>query len=100
MRPRSETTTIAQRLLASLSDPSALGGATARIGASIGISFAGVANPDLDDITAAADSALDAAKRSGRSTYRLAKDASPLRSIARYHALTIASHAHNGRDSF
>jgi predicted signal transduction protein with EAL and GGDEF domain len=69
-------------LLASLSAPYPLDDVTARIGASIGIALADSAPCDLDVVTAMADAALYEAKRSGRGTFRFAKDASSLRLIA------------------
>ena len=82
VRQRSDVSEVARRLLVSLSEPYVLDTATVSIGASIGIAFAESSNADLDYLASTADAALYDAKRSGRGTFRFAKDASSLRLIA------------------
>lgn len=82
VRQRNEATEMARRLLASLSEPFTQDGTTVRIGASIGIALVDTGDADLDGVVATADSALYDAKRSGRGTFRFAKNGSPLRLIA------------------
>jgi len=67
---------IARRIVASLCQPIPLVcGATAHIGASVGIALGCAGRASLDDLFKQADSALYAAKREGKNTYREARAA-------------------------
>lgn len=62
---------IASRVVNSLSQPIPLAeGGTAHIGASVGIAMYSAASDTLDDLLKQADTALYAAKRDGKNTYR------------------------------
>lgn len=77
VRRQSDVATMAQRLLASLSEPYDLDGSILHVGASIGIALANMGDAELDALAAAADAALYDAKRAGRRTFRFAKGSSP-----------------------
>jgi diguanylate cyclase (GGDEF)-like protein/PAS domain S-box-containing protein len=62
---------LAARILADLSKPVTLEGSLLRTGASIGIGFYPRDDTDPDELIRKADIALDAAKGTGRGTYRL-----------------------------
>lgn len=62
---------VASRVVSSLCQPIALaGGGTALIGASVGIAMCCAGRETLDDLLKKADTALYAAKRDGKNTYR------------------------------
>ncbi len=68
---------VASRIVNSLSQPIPLAeGGTAHIGASVGIAMYSTASDTLDDLLKKADTALYAAKRDGKNTYREAEDTS------------------------
>lgn len=82
IRQQSEASTMARRMLSTLSQPYSQGGGAVRIGASIGIAISGANNADLDELTASADRALYNVKRSGRGSFQFARDSSPVRMVA------------------
>ncbi|MGV8991806.1 MAG: diguanylate cyclase [Thiobacillus sp.] len=68
---------VARRIVKSLSQPIPLAeGGTAHIGASVGIAMYSTASDTLNDLLKQADTALYAAKRDGKNTYREAEDTS------------------------
>lgn len=82
VRQRSDASAMARRLMASISKPYAVDDKVLSLSASIGIAITHAADTDLDSLAATADAALYDAKRSGRGTFRFARDATALKLIA------------------
>jgi diguanylate cyclase (GGDEF)-like protein/PAS domain S-box-containing protein len=66
-----QATGLADRLISAVAEPIDVGGATVRVGASVGVALAAVGSPGSADLLEAADKALYEAKRQGKSCWRL-----------------------------
>jgi diguanylate cyclase (GGDEF)-like protein len=82
-RPQ-DAAVVAQKILDALQQPFALAGQEASIGCSIGIALLSESCADQSALTRAADTAMYAAKQSGRNTFRFYNDAFDQRLQRRY----------------
>lgn len=74
LRRPEDAATVAEKIIAAVSEPVALGGAQVRVGCSIGIALLSEGTPDLEALMRASDTAMYAAKDRGRNVYEFYND--------------------------
>ncbi len=71
----SNASVVANKILAAIGEPFLLGDAEVKVGCSIGIALLSDSSPDLETLMRASDTAMYAAKESGRNTFQYYNDA-------------------------